>query len=350
VSDKAPVVIKNTTPHEVSFSEVTGKITRKVNRFNDGAAAEAGDNKEILREQTADASDNRQRVAVPEKNESARLRGAAGSTAESNRQHADDSRPPENRLYLDGATDAAGGNMMQPAQSPDPGINRQHAAPHLRAPSANQPVDAGRSATANILHEPGFKGEPDTVLAATPPATQNRIEPPPAMAFPDPAGTGPVEHGPAEPISSAVQTGVAEPNLLHPEQSDHAQNMLSIATGADAAPNRIRPIDPPKNAENVVFVPLPEPAGAEEPGLASNVALEAAADMPSEAGPAPSAAIAQDLQPLVAEEQRHASAMKLKISAAVEQHMHAVEAETTRLNRQLEKLGNQYAGLEKRRK
>ena len=55
MSDKAPVVIKNTTPHEVSFSEVTGKITRKVNRFNDGAAAEAGDNKEILREQTADA-------------------------------------------------------------------------------------------------------------------------------------------------------------------------------------------------------------------------------------------------------------------------------------------------------
>ena len=41
MSDKEPFILRNSKAHEVSYSEVTGKITRKVNRIKDDPEPEA---------------------------------------------------------------------------------------------------------------------------------------------------------------------------------------------------------------------------------------------------------------------------------------------------------------------
>jgi len=362
VSDKAPVVIKNATPHEVSFSEVTGKITRKVNRFNDGRVTEANGKDETLHEQVGETSVNAQRIESNEGNTAARLRGEAGREAEPNIQHAIDSHVNDNRVHVDGAKNPVTGRETPEAQSAEPGINREHAAPVEKAPTANQRIDSVRSSQDNVLHEPISGGQPNRVFAETPASDQNMIKLPPAGGAANSVQTVAVdavvenrihldEHALNDLISSAAQIGGVSPNRLHPDVAEHAQNILSIETVADASPNRMHPDALSGNDRNVVYVPLPQESGAEEVDAApAGVAPGIAAGRQSEDGDVLPQRHAAQVDPPLNEGQHHASAMKLEISAAVEQHMHAVEEETARLNRQLEKLGNQYASLEKRHK
>ena len=108
MSDKAPIVIKNAAPHEVSFSEVTGKITRKVNRFNDGKVTEANGKEETLHEQAGETSVNAQHIEANEGNTAARLRGEAGREAGPNIQHAVDSSANDGRVRADEAKNPVG--------------------------------------------------------------------------------------------------------------------------------------------------------------------------------------------------------------------------------------------------
>ncbi len=358
MSDKAPVFIKNATPQEVSFSEVTGKITRKVNRFNDGKVTEANGKDKTLHEQAGETSVNAQHIESNEGNTAARLRGEAGREAEPNIQRTVDSSANHGRVHADEAKNLVTGRETPEVQSAESGLNRQHVASVEKAPTANQRIDSGRSAQENVLHEPISGGRSNTVFAETAASDQNMINLPRAGGTADSAQTVAVdtvvenrihldEHAPDDLIPSAVQIGDVPPNRLHPDAAEHAQNMLSIETGADASLNRMHPDAVSGNERNVVYVPLPGAIGAEEVDAAP---AGVAPVRPSEDGDVLPQRHAAQVDPPLDKGQQHASAMKLKISAAVEQHMHAVEEETARLNRQLEKLGNQYASLEKRHK
>ena len=362
MSDKAPVVIKNAAPHEVSFSEVTGKITRKVNRFNDGKVTEANGKEETLHEQAGETSVNAQHIEANEGNTAARLRGEAGREAGPNIQHAVDSSANDGRVHADKAKNLVTGRETPEVQSAESGLDRQHVASVEKALTANQRIDSGRSAQENVLHEPISGGQSNTVFAETAASDQNMINLPRAGETADSAQTVAVdtvvenrihldEHAPDNPIPSTARTGGVSPNRLHPDAAEHAQNMFSIETGADVSPNRIHPDAVSGNERNVVYVPLPGAIGAEEVEAGpAGVAPGVAPGRQSEDGDVLPQSDAAQVDPPLDEGQQHASAMKLKISAAVEQHMHAVEEETARLNRQLEKLGNQYASLEKRHK
>ena len=63
MSDKEPLVIKNSKPHELAFSEATGKITRKVNRFSEETAANPRSQDDTQREESAAAKVNIVRAA-----------------------------------------------------------------------------------------------------------------------------------------------------------------------------------------------------------------------------------------------------------------------------------------------
>ena len=78
MSNNQPILMKNPTPHEVEFSEVTGKITRKVNHFNDPAAKVTGGVEETLHEQASTTVVKRQHASEAGQNASARLQGEAG--------------------------------------------------------------------------------------------------------------------------------------------------------------------------------------------------------------------------------------------------------------------------------
>lgn len=358
MSDKQPVLIKNTTPHEVSFSEVTGKITRKVNRFNDNAGAEAGGSAETLREQAGEAEVNLQRVVQDEQYISDDLRGEAGPPGSYDVLHAADSAAPENRLHENGVDNPAGGDATPPLQSARPEIKKQHIPPALNAPVAGQHIEAGKIGQANILHEPIASTQPNTVYAGASAAAKNVIVLPPAVE----TGGGesasaanpvrPAGNAVAELIANELQTGGAAPNLLRPDPPDSAKNIVRIESGAEAPPNLVLPDALPTPAQNVLRVPL-QAAGdvrAEEHGADFDAAPQSAAAEPHEPASVQSPYPAEAVDAGAAHDHDRNSAMNLKISAAVAQHMHTVEEETARLNRQLEKLGTQFARLEKRHK
>jgi hypothetical protein len=104
--------------------------------------------------------------------------------------------------------------------------------------------------------------------------------------------------------------------------------------------------------QNVLHVPL-QLAGdlrAEQHGADLDVAPQPAAAQLQEPAAVESPDPGNTVDAGAALDHDRNSAMNLKISAAVAQHMHTVEEETARLNWQLEKLGIQYARLEKRHK
>lgn len=363
MSEKLPVVIKNSAPHEVSFSEVTGKITRKVNRFNDNAAAEAGGSAETLHEQAGEAALNRQRVVQDEQYAPDDLRGEAGPPAGSDILHAAESAAPENRLHENGAGNPAGGDATPQLQSARPEINRQRVASALNAPVAGQQIEAGKIGQANILHEPVAGNQPNTVYAGASAAAPNVIVLPPAAAPVEQAdgeGVGasaanplrPAGNAAADPIANGLQTGGAAPNLLRPDTPDTAKNIVSIESGAEAPPNLVLPDASPTPVQNVLHVPL-QAAGdvrAEQHGADIDAAPQPAAAEPHAPAVVQATEPAEAVDAGAAHDHDRNAAMNLKISAAVAQHMHTVEEETARLNRQLEKLGTQYARLEKRHK
>ena len=102
MSNNQPILIKNPAPQQVEFSEVTGKITRKVNHFNDHAAKVTGGVEETLHEQAATTVVNRQHASEAGQNASARLQGEAGLAVRPNIQQAADSSAAENRVHEDG--------------------------------------------------------------------------------------------------------------------------------------------------------------------------------------------------------------------------------------------------------
>ena len=60
MSEKEPVIIKNSAPQQLKFSEATGKVTRQVNNFNDQNAAGAhGAGQVVVPEQEDKAAANR---------------------------------------------------------------------------------------------------------------------------------------------------------------------------------------------------------------------------------------------------------------------------------------------------
>lgn len=365
MSDKQPVVIKNSAPHEVSFSEVTGKITRKVNRFNDNAVTEAGGREETLHEQAGEAVLNRQRVVQHEQYTPDDLQVDAGPPAGSDILHAAESAAPENRLHENGAGNPAGGDATLQLQSARPEINKQRVPSALNAPVAGQPIEAGKIGQANILHEPVAGNQPNTIYAEASAAAQNVIVLPPAVAPVEKGGgegAGATEANPvrlagnaaSEPIPNGLQTGGAASNFLRPDipESDPAKNIFNIESGAEVAPNLVHPDASPSPMQNVLHVPLQSvrDLGAERHGADIEVASQPAAAQLQEPTAVESPAPVNPVDADAVHDHDRNSAMSLKISAAVAQHMHTVEEETARLNRQLEKLGTQYARLEKRHK
>ncbi len=418
MSDKEPVIIKNTAPQQLKFSEATGKITRQVNNFNDQNAAGAqGAGRVVVPDQADKAAANRlhapisteQAPANANATESGQAAPGSGKVvapdqadkAAANRLHIPVSPEQTAANAIESGQAAPGnGKMLAPDQADKAAANRLHipVSPEQTAANATEsgqaapgngkmlaPDQAGKAA-ANRLHAPISTeqiAENVTVIEAGQ-AEQNVIK----------AASGAAEnnmmHAPAEAPSSggklvapdsvqgavnvlvlpitennqagnqAIDTQIRADNTVKPEAHRPAQNIMrpghevstantiAVPVSKNEAGLNLLQVEAAVVDANVVYVDpaLPELADPDAAHPDSTPALDGASatpggDAPLEAGNA---------QPVVDAQEKAAVSLKLKISASVEGHLHTVEAETARVNAQLERLSEKYASMEKRHK
>ena len=326
MSNNQPILIKNPAPQQVEFSEVTGKITRKVNHFNDHAAKVTGGVEETLHEQAATTVVNRQHASEAGQNASARLQGEAGLAVRPNIQQAADSSAAENRVHEDGTNRLTDGGAAPRSPLAHPQLNKQQIPSAANVPVANELIEAAEVDRDSILHEAAADSQVNTVYAVAPTAAINFMVAPQTVA--------PVKQDGGE------EAGVSEAKLLRPAEAA-AENPISDAV--------------PSWGQNVVFAPL-SASTLDEAGPGENAAKwEApeptqAAEVPSEPSRLQPPVPVEVVDARAVQDYDRSSEKRLKISAVVEQHMRKVGTETARLNQLLERLENQYASLEKGRR
>lgn len=291
MSDKEPVVIKNSKPHELAFSEATGKITRKVNRFSEETAANPRSQDDTQREESAAAEVNIVRAADEGEPAAVGLKSDAdGSLQTENRLKAEAGKAEPNILKVNDGASTSGEPLILAKMA-----NEQ---------ASRLAVEVAAS-SANMLHPAsGGAGLDDQLL--TPERTKDTVN----LAFIPLVDS---EQAPALVIPTGV---VREDNRAAPVGEPEAPNIVTVEAGTTAR------------------TAGPGPAEPLSGNLLAEANIEASID---EGGQRPAVEPAADA----------GKGMLLKISAGVETHLHAVEEETARINQQLERLHDKFARIEK---
>ncbi len=291
MSDKEPLVIKNSKPHELAFSEATGKITRKVNRFSEETAANPRSQDDTQREESAAAEVNIVRAADEGEPAAVGLKlDADGSLQTENRLKAEAGKAEPNILKVNDGASTSGEPLILAKMA-----NEQ---------ASRLAVEVAAS-SANMLHPAsGGAGLDDQLL--TPERTKDTVN----LAFIPLVDS---EQAPALVIPTGV---VREDNRAAPVGEPEAPNIVTVEAGTTAR------------------TAGPGPAEPLSGNLLAEANIEASID---EGGQRPAVEPAADA----------GKGMLLKISAGVETHLHAVEEETARINQQLERLHDKFARIEK---
>jgi hypothetical protein len=291
MSDKEPLVIKNSKPHELAFSEATGKITRKVNRFSEETAANPRSQDDTQREDSAAAEVNIVRAADEGEPAAVGLKSDAdGSLQTENRLKAEAGKAEPNILKVNDGASTSGEPLILAKMA-----NEQ---------ASRLAVEVAAS-SANMLHPAsGGAGLDDQLL--TPERTKDTVN----LAFIPLVDS---EQAPALVIPTGV---VREDNRAAPVGEPEAPNIVTVEAGTTAR------------------TAGPGPAEPLSGNLLAEANIEASID---EGGQRPAVEPAADA----------GKGMLLKISAGVETHLHAVEEETARINQQLERLHDKFARIEK---
>ena len=291
MSDKEPLVIKNSKPHELAFSEATGKITRKVNRFSEETAANPRSQDDTQREESAAAEVNIVRAADEGEPAAVGLKlDADGSLQTENRLKAEAGKAEPNILKVNDGASTSGEPLILAKMA-----NEQ----------ASQLAVEVAASSANMLHPAsGGAGLDDQLL--TPERTKDTVN----LAFIPLVDS---EQAPALVIPTG---GVREDNRAAPVGEPEAPNIVTVEAGTTAR------------------TAGPGPAEPLSGNLLAEANIEASID---EGGQRPAVEPAADA----------GKGMLLKISAGVETHLHAVEEETARINQQLERLHDKFARIEK---
>ena len=291
MSDKEPLVIKNSKPHELAFSEATGKITRKVNRFSEETAANPRSQDDTQREESAAAEVNIVRAADEGEPAAVGLKSDAdGSLQTENRLKAEAGKAEPNILKVNDGASTSGEPLILAKMA-----NEQ---------ASRLAVEVAAS-SANMLHPAsGGAGLDDQLL--TPERTKDTVN----LAFIPLVDS---EQAPALVIPTGV---VREDNRAAPVGEPEAPNIVTVEAGTTARTAGPGPAEP----------------------LSGNLLAEANIEASIEEG---------GQRPAVEPAADAGKGMLLKISAGVETHLHAVEEETARINQQLERLHDKFARIEK---
>ena len=205
MSDKDPFILRNSKAHEVSYSEVTGKITRKVNRIKDDPepkseeqdqkiSAEAGRAREPELVKVAPAG----RPANPTV-QTAQAGQAAGPSISKAAAGAGDA----NVLHAKPADTAGAPLAMPPAQKPAAAPVVTAAVSAANAEGSNNVAASAGTAEANVVHPEveAIRAEAVEAAADHPATDTNEL--------------------------MSIDAGVADDaNVLHPETADTAAETL----------------------------------------------------------------------------------------------------------------------------
>ena len=338
MSEKEPVIIKNTAPQQLKFSEATGKITRQVNHFND---------------QNAAGAQGEGRVVVPDQ----------ADKAAANRLHAPIStgQAPANANATESGQAAPGsGKMVAPDQAGKAAANRLHAPISTEQIAENVTVIEAGQAAQNVIKAASGAAENNMMHAqAEAPSSGGKLVAPDSvqgaanvLVLPitenNQAGNQTIDRQTR--ADNTVKSEAHRPaqNIMRPGHEVSTANTIAVPVSENAAGLNLLQVEAAVVDANVVYVDpaLPELADPDAAHPDSTPAPDSASatpggDAPLEAGNA---------QPVVDAQEKAAVSLKLKISAAVEGHLHTVEAETARVNAQLERLSEKYASMEKRHK
>ena len=342
MSDKEPVVIKNSKPHELAFSEATGKITRKVNRFSEETAANPRSQDDTQREESAAAKVNIVRAADEGEPAAVGLKSDADVALQTEiRLKAEAGKAEPNILKVNDGASTSGEPLILAKMANE---QASRLAVEVAASSANMlhPASGGAGLDDQLLTPERTK---DTVNLAFIPLVDS--EQAPALVIP----TGVVRED-----NRAAPVGEPEaPNIMRGDRGVVSNNVVVKPRAEKVAPNLLK-VDEGGAEENILYVA----PGSDQ--SAPNIVTVEAGTTARTAGPGPAEPLSGNLlaeanieasideggqRPAVEPAADAGKGMLLKISAGVETHLHAVEEETARINQQLERLHDKFARIEK---
>jgi len=356
------------------------------------------DDANILHPETADtAAETLETPPAPTHTEDTTLTADAGNTQEANIVQPDAEIDETNLVHPDIAAAMPEAVVaVDDSQSTAPNVLKVPDASVVEEPNIVLPETADTAAETLRFAPPQEEAE-DTVLMAA----ADTVKPPNVVQPEVVIKEANVVHPEAAPAKAEAAVVVAEDhatntNTLAIAQSDAppeklqapAQNAAvarkEVAASAPAAANIMRPGQPVAKEDAPVALPTPRSATAnvvEEavrredpkpvyaepmasalepktmvspmPGAASVVSDKKSED--EAVAPAAPTVVAQTVHPAAAPqaqatEEKATASITMKISAKVENHLHAVQAETARISQQLERLNTKFAAMEKAHK
>ena len=208
MSDKDPFILRNSKAHEVAYSEVTGKITRKVNRIKDDPEPKSEKPEQKI---SAEAG----RAREPELVKVA----AAG-------------RPANPTVQTAQAGQAAGPSISKAAAGAgDANVLHAKPADTAAAPLAMPPAQSQAAAPAVTTAASADNAEGSNNVAANAGIAEANVVHPEVEAIKAEAVAAPVDHSTTDTNElMSLDAGVADDaNVLHPETADTAAETLVTA-------------------------------------------------------------------------------------------------------------------------
>ena len=361
MSDKDPFILRNSKAHEVSYSEVTGKITRKVNRIKDDPEPEAEkpDQKISAEAGQARAPELVKAAAAGRPANPTVQTAQAGQAASPGISKAAAGAGDANVLHAKPADTARAPLAMPPAQKPAAAPVVTAAVSAVNAKASNNVAPSAGIAEANVMHseDAPAKAEAAVVVAEDHATDTNTL----AIAQSDARSEklqGPAQNA-AVAHKEVAASAPAAANIMRPGQPVAKEDApVAPPTPRSATANvveeAVRREDPKLvYAEPVASALEPETMVSPMPGAASVVSDKKSVD--EAVAPAAPTVAAQTAHPAAAPkahatEEKATASITMKISAKVENHLHAVQAETARISQQLERLNTKFAAMEKAHK
>ena len=208
MSDKDPFILRNSKAHEVAYSEVTGKITRKVNRIKDDPEPKAEKQEQKI---SAEAGQARAPDLVKV--------AAAGRPANPTVQTAQEGQ-------------AAGASVSKAAAGAgDANVLHAQPADTAEAPLAMPPAQSQAAAPAVTTAASAGNAEGSNNVAANAGIAEANVVHPEVEAIKAEAVAAPVDHSTTDANElMSLDTDVADDaNVLHPETADTAAETLVTA-------------------------------------------------------------------------------------------------------------------------
>lgn len=208
MSDKDPFILRNSKAHEVAYSEVTGKITRKVNRIKDDPEPKAEKQEQKI---SAEAGRAREPELV--------TAAAAG-------------RPANPTVQTAQAGQAAGASVSKAtAGAGDANLLHAQLADTAEAPLAMPPAQQPAAAPAVTAAVSADNAEASNNVAASAGIAEENVAHPEDAPTKSEADVAVADHQPTDPNElMSIDTDVADDaNSLHPETADTAAETLVTA-------------------------------------------------------------------------------------------------------------------------